>query len=60
MIKCTSFEEIMNFNRSYIVYHTYSLNNKTFLTWTLKDLGVMKINKKKMKQVNFLHSKVLI
>ena len=37
----------MNINRSYIVYHTFSLNNKTFLIWTFKDIGVMKINKKK-------------
>ena len=38
MIKCTYFEEILNFNRSYIVYHTYSLKNVIFLTWTLRKI----------------------
>ena len=38
MVKSTNFEEIMNFNRSYIVYHTYFLNNEIFFTFTRKNV----------------------
>ena len=59
MVNSTNFEKIMNFSRSYIVYHTYFLNNEIFLTLTRKNEDVMIINKKKIKLVNFFHSKCI-